>query len=97
MLVAGHAGDAGAGRRARPTRNEHRQDEPYRRALIGMYARLAATLQALTGTEALRHAVAPQNPYASAARTSWPTCASSSASLQAAPLRRRWSARGCSR
>ena len=28
-----------------------------------MYARLAATLQALTGTEALRHAVAPQNPY----------------------------------
>ena len=31
-----------------------------------MYARLAATLQALTGTEALRHAVAPQNPYADA-------------------------------
>ncbi len=50
-----------------PDRNEHRRDEPYRRALIGMYARLAATLQALTGTEALRHAVAPQNPYADAA------------------------------
>ena len=31
-----------------------------------MYARLAATLQELTGTEALRHAVAPQQPYASA-------------------------------
>lgn len=49
---------------ASPDQNEHRQDEPYRRALIGMYARLAATLQALTGTEALRHAVAPQNAYA---------------------------------
>ena len=47
-----------------PDRNPHREDEPYRRALIGVYARLAATLQALTGTEALRHAVAPQEPYA---------------------------------
>ncbi len=47
--------------------NPHREDEPYRRALIGMYARLAATLHELTGTEALRHAVAPQNPYAAAA------------------------------
>ena len=47
--------------------SEHRGDEPYRRALIGMYARLAATLQALTGTEALRHALAPQNPYGDAA------------------------------
>jgi phosphoenolpyruvate carboxylase len=46
-----------------PDRNPHREDEPYRRALIGIYARLAATLQALTGTEALRHAVAPQDPY----------------------------------
>ncbi|MDP1900062.1 MAG: phosphoenolpyruvate carboxylase [Rubrivivax sp.] len=50
-----------------PDRNEHRQDEPYRRALIGLYARLAATLQRLTGTEALRHAVAPQDPYTDAA------------------------------
>ena len=46
-----------------PDTNVHRQDEPYRRALIGLYARLAATLQALTGTEALRHAVAPQDAY----------------------------------
>ena len=46
--------------------NPHRQDEPYRRALIGVYSRLAATLHALTGTEALRHAVAPQSPYAHA-------------------------------
>lgn len=49
-----------------PDRNPHREDEPYRRALIGVYARLAATLHALTGTEALRHAVAPQDPYPSA-------------------------------
>ena len=49
-----------------PDRNPHREDEPYRRALIGVYARLAATLHALTGTEALRHAVAPQDPYANA-------------------------------
>ncbi len=47
-----------------PDTNEHRQDEPYRRALTGMYARLAATLKELTGGDAARHAVAPQNPYA---------------------------------
>ncbi|MFO1287072.1 MAG: phosphoenolpyruvate carboxylase [Rubrivivax sp.] len=41
----------------------HREDEPYRRALVGIYARLAATLERLTGTEALRHAVTPQDPY----------------------------------
>ena len=51
---------------ASPDQNSHREDEPYRRALIGMYARLAATLELFTGTEALRHAVAPQQPYASA-------------------------------
>jgi phosphoenolpyruvate carboxylase len=43
--------------------NPHRLDEPYRRALIGLYSRLAATLTALTGTEALRHAIAPRDPY----------------------------------
>ena len=48
-----------------PDNSEHRQDEPYRRALTGIYARLAATLTRLTGGEAARHAVAPQNPYAS--------------------------------
>ena len=48
---------------ASPDHNPHREDEPYRRALIGVYARLAATLRDLTGTEALRHAVPPQNPY----------------------------------
>ena len=49
-----------------PDHNAHREDEPYRRALVGVYARLAATLQQLTGTEALRHAVVPQDAYASA-------------------------------
>ncbi|HMN93547.1 MAG TPA: phosphoenolpyruvate carboxylase [Hydrogenophaga sp.] len=49
-----------------PDTNAHRQDEPYRRALTGIYARLAATLQALTGGEAARHAVAPQDPYGKA-------------------------------
>jgi len=53
MALAGRSGDS----------NPHRTDEPYRRALIGMYGRLAASLQALTGTEALRHAVAPGEPY----------------------------------
>jgi phosphoenolpyruvate carboxylase len=50
-----------------PDTNAHRQDEPYRRALTGMYARLAATLKRLTGGEAARHAVAPQDAYTRAA------------------------------
>ncbi|MFM2068422.1 MAG: hypothetical protein RLZZ584_3331 [Pseudomonadota bacterium] len=52
---------------ASPDQNAHRDDEPYRRALIGVYARLAANLHEMTGTEALRHAVPPQNPYPDAA------------------------------
>ncbi|MDD0812031.1 phosphoenolpyruvate carboxylase [Curvibacter sp. RS43] len=50
-----------------PDTNEHRLDEPYRRALTGIYARLAASLRDLTGGEAARHAVAPQNAYANSA------------------------------
>ncbi len=49
-----------------PDTNEHRKDEPYRRALIGVYARLASALTKLTGGQAARHAVAPQNAYACA-------------------------------
>ncbi len=49
-----------------PDTNAHRMDEPYRRALTGIYARLAATLKSLTGGDAARHAVEPQNPYADA-------------------------------
>lgn len=46
-----------------PDHNEHREDEPYRRALAAMYSRLAATLKALTGGDAARHLLPPQNPY----------------------------------
>src|SRR6478735_6115778 len=49
-----------------PDRNAHREDEPYRRALAWMYARLAATLKEFTGGEAARHVLAPQSPYATA-------------------------------
>ncbi|MFD1710836.1 phosphoenolpyruvate carboxylase [Ottowia sp. GY511] len=49
---------------ASPDANPHRVDEPYRRALTGVYARLAATLRHLAGGEAARHAVMPQNAYA---------------------------------
>jgi phosphoenolpyruvate carboxylase len=46
-----------------PDASEHRLDEPYRRALAGMYSRLAATLKEFTGGDAARHAIPPQNPY----------------------------------
>jgi phosphoenolpyruvate carboxylase len=58
-LVRGVARDAALAQRS-PDTSEHRQDEPYRRALTGIYARLAATLKDLTGGEAARHAVAPK-------------------------------------
>ncbi|WP_330083978.1 phosphoenolpyruvate carboxylase [Methylocystis iwaonis] len=44
--------------------NPHRDNEPYRRALIGVYSRLAGTLEKLTGQQAMRHALAPGEPYA---------------------------------
>ena len=50
-----------------PDVNPHRQDEPYRRALTGVYARLAATLEVLSGGVAARHALAPSEPYKDAA------------------------------
>jgi hypothetical protein len=49
-----------------PDRGEHRHDEPYRRAINWMYARLAATLRDFTGGDAARHVLAPQQPYAAA-------------------------------
>lgn len=42
----------------------HRADEPYRRALTEIYARLAATHQSLTGLPAPRPARFPAEPYA---------------------------------
>ena len=44
----------------------HRVDEPYRRALIGVYARLAATARALTGQDLARRPTVPAEPYADA-------------------------------
>ena len=66
QMLAGVTNEMQALADSSPDHNPHRNDEPYRRALVGMYARLAATLFELTGTEALRHAVPPQNPYACA-------------------------------
>ena len=40
-----------------------RADEPYRRALSGIYARLAATARALDGIEPLRHEIGQADPY----------------------------------
>jgi phosphoenolpyruvate carboxylase len=48
----------------RPTAVRTRLDEPYRRAIAGFYARLAATALALDGLEAPRHAVGAAAPYA---------------------------------
>lgn len=48
----------------------HRSDEPYRRAVSGLYARLAATYRELLGHEPARHAVARAEPYADAAALS---------------------------
>ncbi len=49
---------------ASPDRAESRADEPYRRALIGVYARLAATSQRLGHTITQRRPVEPVEPYA---------------------------------
>ncbi|MBL8385581.1 MAG: phosphoenolpyruvate carboxylase [Burkholderiales bacterium] len=48
---------------ASPDASDHRRTEPYRRALIGIYARLAATLRATAGSEALRHELGSADAY----------------------------------
>ncbi len=50
-----------------PDRSPHRQDEPYRRALTGIYARLAATAEAFGLRQQNRSAVGAAQPYADAA------------------------------
>jgi phosphoenolpyruvate carboxylase len=50
-----------------PDSSPHRSDEPYRRALIGIYARLAATARMLGATNILRKEVGPAAPYPAAA------------------------------
>jgi phosphoenolpyruvate carboxylase len=54
--LAERSGDASA----------HRRDEPYRRAITGIYARLAATAEVLAGHAASPPPVASAAPYASA-------------------------------
>jgi len=49
---------------ASPDNSGHRADEPYRRALIGVYARLAATARALGVVNILRQEVGAAAPYA---------------------------------
>ena len=49
-----------------PDKSPHRRDEPYRRALTGLYARIAATTRALDQHGPMRHAVGDAPPYASA-------------------------------
>jgi phosphoenolpyruvate carboxylase len=51
---------------ASPDLSAHRNDEPYRRALIYVYARLAATARALGASNILRKEVGHAAPYESA-------------------------------
>jgi phosphoenolpyruvate carboxylase len=48
---------------ASPDHSPHRSDEPYRRALIGVYARLASTARELGATNILRKEVGHADPY----------------------------------
>jgi len=50
-----------------PDQSEHRRDEPYRRALTGIYARLAATSRQLDQHVPERAEIAPADPYTDAA------------------------------
>ncbi|ENO90352.1 phosphoenolpyruvate carboxylase [Thauera linaloolentis] len=49
-----------------PDKSPHRSDEPYRLAVSGIYARLAATYRRLLDHDPARHAVADAEPYAGA-------------------------------
>jgi phosphoenolpyruvate carboxylase len=66
-LLVGVSPELQALAEASPDQSAHRADEPYRRALIGLYARLAATARTLGAAHVLRQEVGPAAPYASAA------------------------------
>lgn len=53
-----------------PDPSPHRRDEPYRRAISGIYSRLAATAWVLDRLESPHHAVGEAPPYANAAELS---------------------------
>ena len=82
-----HARDAASSRalaERSPDRSPHREDEPYRRALTGIYARLAATAEAL-GLQARSsaRAVGSAEPYRGRRASSSPTLDVIDASLRA--------------
>jgi len=68
--------------------NPHRQDEPYRQALVGIYGRLAATARALSGYAPPRPASVAGEPYPTSAafRADLDVIAASLATHGAAPL-----------
>jgi len=66
-LVTGVSAELNALAERSPDTSPHRRDEPYRRALTGLYARIAATARDLDQHEAMRHAVGDAPPYARAA------------------------------
>jgi len=63
-LMVGASAELQALAEASPDHSPHRSDEPYRRALIGIYARLAATARKLGATNILRQEVGHAAPYA---------------------------------
>ena len=67
-LLAGSSEALKALAQASPDQSPHRVDEPYRRALIGVYARLAATARTLLGEGVVRTRGAHRDatPYADA-------------------------------
>lgn len=66
-LVVGVSAGLQALADASPDTSPHRTDEPYRRALIGIYARLAATTRALGASNIFRTEVGPAAAYTNAA------------------------------
>ncbi|RKP44867.1 phosphoenolpyruvate carboxylase [Trinickia fusca] len=68
-LLSGSSEALKALAQASPDQSPHRVDEPYRRALIGVYARVAATARALLGDGVVRTRGAHRDatPYADAA------------------------------
>jgi len=66
-LVTGVSAELGTLAERSPDSSPHRRDEPYRRALTGLYARVASTARALDLYEPMRHAVGDAPPYANTA------------------------------
>ncbi|MEA5097709.1 MAG: phosphoenolpyruvate carboxylase, partial [Burkholderiaceae bacterium] len=66
-LLAGVSPELLALANASSDNSPHRVDEHYRRALIGIYSRLAATARELGTTNIMRHEASPGKPYATPA------------------------------